>query len=135
MFVASKCTIYETLSSNCPYNEPVRLRTCELSFPIHHHPQSSAQYSPRMCADTLRTQDTTCQYPGCQRSVWQDPDGSYSSYCGTTHRDAMKLLNSEESVQLCKVRIYRVCCRTPVNTASRTAHRGQHTSQTAAVRG
>ncbi|KZT64779.1 hypothetical protein DAEQUDRAFT_759736 [Daedalea quercina L-15889] len=53
-----------------------------------------------MCADRTRRQDTLCHYPGCRRNVWQDPDGSYSSYCGTSHRDAMKDLN--DIVKLCK---------------------------------
>jgi len=42
-----------------------------------------------MCPDTQRAATTECQYPGCTKPVWRDPDGSYSSFCGNTHRLAM----------------------------------------------
>jgi len=32
---------------------------------------------------------TLCEYPDCTRTVWQDPDGTYSSFCGNIHRFAM----------------------------------------------
>ncbi|KZT66592.1 hypothetical protein DAEQUDRAFT_730004 [Daedalea quercina L-15889] len=35
------------------------------------------------------SQNTTCCYPGCQKGVWQNPDGSYSAFCSKKHRDAM----------------------------------------------
>lgn len=61
----------------------------------------------RMCSDASRTQNTECQYPSCQRGVWQDPDGSYSAYCGASHRDTMRqrsggLLPVASSVSFCK---------------------------------
>ncbi|KAI0715554.1 hypothetical protein C8Q72DRAFT_193777 [Fomitopsis betulina] len=60
-----------------------------------------------MCSDASRTQNTECQYPSCQRGVWQDPDGSYSAYCGASHRDTMRqrsggLLPVASSVSFCK---------------------------------
>ncbi|KAF8504553.1 hypothetical protein F5888DRAFT_762813 [Russula emetica] len=42
-----------------------------------------------MCPDTHRVATTQCQYPGCTKPVWRDPDGSYSSFCGNAHRFAM----------------------------------------------
>ncbi|PCH44629.1 ADP-ribosylation [Wolfiporia cocos MD-104 SS10] len=50
-----------------------------------------------MCPDSTRGPDTPCGYPGCDRPVWQDPDGSYSSYCGLAHRDAVVLTPSVAS--------------------------------------
>ncbi|PCH44628.1 ADP-ribosylation [Wolfiporia cocos MD-104 SS10] len=56
-----------------------------------------------MCSDTSRGSDTLCEYPGCRRTVWKDPDGSYSSYCGTAHRNAVASTPSAVSKQpLCK---------------------------------
>ncbi|KAI0688516.1 hypothetical protein BC835DRAFT_308186 [Cytidiella melzeri] len=58
-----------------------------------------------MCPDTKRTQATVCAFPNCTNTVWQDPDGSFSSYCGTTHKDAIALLTSPASVcKNCKQR-------------------------------
>ncbi|KAI0087589.1 hypothetical protein BDY19DRAFT_237781 [Irpex rosettiformis] len=57
-----------------------------------------------MCSDTSRTQDTICAFPNCNNRVWQDPDGSYSSYCGTTHRDAAVLSDPAAMCKRCKQR-------------------------------
>ncbi|KAI0300493.1 hypothetical protein B0F90DRAFT_1951105 [Multifurca ochricompacta] len=54
-----------------------------------------------MCSDTQRGPTTECQYPGCTRAVWQDPDGSYSSFCGNTHRLAMAN-NPRSQSRMCK---------------------------------
>ncbi|KAI0266411.1 hypothetical protein BC834DRAFT_874457 [Gloeopeniophorella convolvens] len=54
-----------------------------------------------MCSDTQRVSTTLCQYPGCSKPVWQDPDGSFSSFCGNTHRFAMAVNPRAES-QMCK---------------------------------
>ncbi|KAI0799816.1 hypothetical protein BC629DRAFT_199737 [Irpex lacteus] len=58
-----------------------------------------------MCPDKTRTQDTICAFSNCTSKVWQDPDGSFSSYCGITHRDAAIAL--ADPVMMCKVRIFR----------------------------
>lgn len=55
-----------------------------------------------MCPDTQRAATTQCQYPGCTKSVWKDPDGSYSSFCGNTHRLAMAN-NPRSQSRMCKV--------------------------------
>jgi hypothetical protein len=55
-----------------------------------------------MCPDTQRSASTRCQYPGCTNTVWKDPDGSYSSFCGNTHRLAMAS-NPRSQSRLCKV--------------------------------
>ncbi|EPS93927.1 hypothetical protein FOMPIDRAFT_1135248 [Fomitopsis schrenkii] len=57
-----------------------------------------------MCSDMSRTRNTICEFPGCSRTVWQDPDGSFSSYCGMTHRDAMKQLNGAGLCKNCEAR-------------------------------
>ncbi|KAI9465774.1 hypothetical protein BJY52DRAFT_1143683 [Lactarius psammicola] len=54
-----------------------------------------------MCSDTQRGPTTVCQYPGCTKTVWQDPDGSYSSFCGNAHRFAMAN-NPRSQLQMCK---------------------------------
>lgn len=58
---------------------------------------------PVMCPDTSRTENTICAFPNCQRSVWKDPDGSFSAYCGKGHRDAMAAQNVSGANILCKV--------------------------------
>lgn len=55
-----------------------------------------------MCPDMSRSRDTICVFPGCQRTVWKDPDGSFSAFCGNGHRKAMASQTTAE-VQLCKV--------------------------------
>ncbi|EED84375.1 predicted protein [Postia placenta Mad-698-R] len=55
-----------------------------------------------MCSDATRNSATVCSFPNCRRAVWQDPDGSYSSYCGRGHRDAMAQVNTNNQAQLCK---------------------------------
>ena len=55
-----------------------------------------------MCPDTQRASTTECQYPGCTKPVWRDPDGSYSSFCGNTHRLAMAN-NPRSQSGTCKV--------------------------------
>jgi hypothetical protein len=61
--------------------------------------------STTMCPDTSRGPASRCLYPGCDRSVWQDPDGSFSSFCGRAHRDAMRNLpDSQRPAGMCKVR-------------------------------
>lgn len=55
-----------------------------------------------MCPDTYRAATTECQYPGCTKPVWRDPDGSYSSFCGNTHRLAMAN-NPRSQSGTCKV--------------------------------
>ena len=74
-----------------------------------------------MCSDTQRTASTQCQYPGCTKGVWQDPDGSYSSFCGNTHRLAMASGRSSQ-VRLCEVgqRVEAIWHRTNTE-AERTA--------------
>jgi len=58
-----------------------------------------------MCPDTQRSATTSCQYPGCSRPVWRDPDGSYSSFCGNAHRLAMASHPRSQS-RMCKVGQY-----------------------------
>ncbi|KAI0056240.1 hypothetical protein BV25DRAFT_1640893 [Artomyces pyxidatus] len=53
-----------------------------------------------MCSDTSRGASTICQYPTCDKNVWRDPDGSFSSYCGMTHRLAMANISP---AAMCKV--------------------------------
>lgn len=55
-----------------------------------------------MCSDTTRTQDTVCAFPNCISKVWQDPDGSFSSFCGLTHRDAMATQINQTALPTCK---------------------------------
>ncbi|KZT01033.1 ADP-ribosylation [Laetiporus sulphureus 93-53] len=59
-----------------------------------------------MCPDRSRNQNTPCKYPGCENTVWKDPDGSYSSYCGLTHRDAMAQITNKDipNCKSCNVR-------------------------------
>lgn len=59
-----------------------------------------------MNSDSIRNSQTLCAYPGCIKTVWQDPDGSYSQFCGKGHRDAMAVNNSE--TQVCRVNISRL---------------------------
>jgi len=54
-----------------------------------------------MSPDTQRSASTHCQYPGCTKTVWQDPNGSYSSFCGNTHRLAMAS-NPRSQSRLCQ---------------------------------
>jgi len=54
-----------------------------------------------MCPDTQRGPTTECQYPGCTKTVWKDPDGSYSLFCGNAHRFAMAN-NPRSQSQMCK---------------------------------
>ena len=56
-----------------------------------------------MCSDTSRGATTQCQYPGCTKAVWKDPDGSYSSFCGNTHRFAMASNPRAPQSRTCKV--------------------------------
>ena len=56
----------------------------------------------QMCPDVSRNQNTLCIYPQCNKPVWKDPDGSFSQFCGRTHRDGMPKLPSQPSV-VCKV--------------------------------
>ena len=56
----------------------------------HNTTPSSSPPPPFMCRpDTTRNEQTLCAYPNCKRTVWQDADGVFSSYCGASHRDAM----------------------------------------------
>ncbi|KAN0124651.1 hypothetical protein V8E53_015719 [Lactarius tabidus] len=54
-----------------------------------------------MSPDTQRGPTTKCQYPGCTKTVWKDPDGSYSLFCGNAHRFAM-VNNSRSQSSMCK---------------------------------
>ncbi|KIP09432.1 hypothetical protein PHLGIDRAFT_323242 [Phlebiopsis gigantea 11061_1 CR5-6] len=57
------------------------------------------------CPDTFRTSETECALQGCSRKVWQDPDGSYSSFCGRTHMDsATKMLQAESVCKCCQAK-------------------------------
>lgn len=58
-----------------------------------------------MCGpDTTRSERTLCAYPNCRRTVWQDANGVFSSYCGASHRDAMaNKLSSGSLCQVCKI--------------------------------
>lgn len=58
---------------------------------------------PGMCPDAARTRDTLCVYPGCTSKVWKDPDGSFSLFCGLTHRNAMAVNGG--TLTTCKVNI------------------------------
>ncbi|CCM01087.1 uncharacterized protein FIBRA_03135 [Fibroporia radiculosa] len=52
--------------------------------------------------DTKATSTTLSS--GCGRTVWRDPDGSFSSYCGTTHREAAALARAARRCKNCKTR-------------------------------
>ncbi|KAH9177723.1 hypothetical protein EDB89DRAFT_1934123 [Lactarius sanguifluus] len=69
-----------------------------------------------MCSDTQRGPTTECEYPGCTKAVWQDPDGSYSSFCGNAHRFAMAN-NPRSQSQMCKN-----CNAKPVYVENGRAH-------------
>ncbi|GBE87736.1 hypothetical protein SCP_1104130 [Sparassis crispa] len=51
-----------------------------------------------MSATLIRTADTQCSYPDCSKTVWQDPDGSYSAYCSRSHLEKAQFTAGE----LCK---------------------------------
>ena len=57
---------------------------------------------------TQGPQSAICCYPGCQKSVWQNPDGSHSFFCSKRHRDAMQQRPQNgvnaNGAKLCKVR-------------------------------
>jgi hypothetical protein len=55
-----------------------------------------------MSSNTHQNHNTQCIYPGCTRDVWRDPNGSYSSFCGNTHRFAMAS-NPRSQTRTCKV--------------------------------
>ncbi|KAI0047871.1 hypothetical protein FA95DRAFT_1153694 [Auriscalpium vulgare] len=73
-----------------------------------------------MCSDTMRNATTGCQYPGCDKAVWNDPDGSYSLFCGITHLRAMAKLPQQAGAApavTCKN-----CCARPVYVQNGRAH-------------
>ena len=88
-----------------------------LVLPLHSHslaqvPTASELWT--MCSDASRAQNTTCQYPQCHRGVWQDPDGSYSAYCGASHRDAMRQLSGDSDPAAGSVTLCMRCAARPV---------------------
>ncbi|CAL1710597.1 unnamed protein product [Somion occarium] len=51
-----------------------------------------------------RTANTVCALPGCQKTVWRDPDGSYSEFCSRSHRSAAVLRSSSQVCKNCNIR-------------------------------
>lgn len=87
------------------------LRQCsEVTFhPIVHLDEP-------MYSDLFRTDDTVCAYPRCTKTVWKDPNGSFSLFCGRSHRDEMSKISDivckgcqERPVYIENGRIHNFC--------------------------
>ncbi|KZT64780.1 ADP-ribosylation [Daedalea quercina L-15889] len=73
---------------------------------------------------------STCQYPGCNRDVWQGSGGSCSAFCGKGHRDAMQRLNNAEPTQAEPVELCKHCQKRHVYVEGNRTHDfcGKHCS-------
>ncbi|KAI0731737.1 hypothetical protein C8Q72DRAFT_820566 [Fomitopsis betulina] len=62
-----------------------------------------------MSAATLSSANVpVCQYPDCRRLAWQDPSGLFTEFCGTKHRDALRMQNGPQLCKNCQSRPVRI---------------------------